>query len=56
MLRVGLYARVSTSDQHTLAMQMHALREYGRGSGVAFGPLGSPLARFVRVPSRSNLP
>lgn len=28
MLRAGLYARVSTTDQQTLAMQMRALREY----------------------------
>jgi putative DNA-invertase from lambdoid prophage Rac len=28
MLRAGLYARVSTDDQQTLAMQMRALREY----------------------------
>lgn len=27
-LRAGLYARVSTADQQTLAMQMRALREY----------------------------
>ena len=28
MLRAALYARVSTADQQTLAMQMRALREY----------------------------
>jgi hypothetical protein len=28
ILRAGLYARVSTTDQQTLAMQMRALREY----------------------------
>jgi putative DNA-invertase from lambdoid prophage Rac len=28
MLRVGLYARVSTNDQQTLAMQNRAMREY----------------------------
>jgi DNA invertase Pin-like site-specific DNA recombinase len=28
MFRAGLYARVSTNDQQTLAMQMRALREY----------------------------
>src|SRR5262249_22040867 len=28
MLRVGLYARVSTNDQQTLAMQHRAMREY----------------------------
>ena len=28
MFRVGLYARVSTNDQQTLAMQIRAMREY----------------------------
>jgi putative DNA-invertase from lambdoid prophage Rac len=28
MLRAGLYARVSTNDQQTLAMQSRAMREY----------------------------
>ncbi len=28
MLRVGLYARVSTHDQQTLPLQMRAMREY----------------------------
>jgi putative DNA-invertase from lambdoid prophage Rac len=28
MFRAGLYARVSTNDQHTLPMQIRALREY----------------------------
>jgi DNA invertase Pin-like site-specific DNA recombinase len=28
MLRTGLYARVSTNDQQTLAMQNRAMREY----------------------------
>jgi len=27
-LRVGLYARVSTFDQQTLSLQIHAMREY----------------------------
>src|SRR6266446_3310161 len=27
-MRVALYARVSTHDQHTLAMQMDAMREF----------------------------
>ena len=26
--RVGLYARVSTHDQHTLALELEALRTY----------------------------
>ena len=33
MLRVGLYARVSTDDQQTLAMQSRALREYAARRG-----------------------
>jgi DNA invertase Pin-like site-specific DNA recombinase len=33
MLRVGLYARVSTNDQQTLPMQMRALREYAARRG-----------------------
>jgi DNA invertase Pin-like site-specific DNA recombinase len=37
MLRAGLYARVSTNDQQTLAMQNRAMREYAarRGWSVA---------------------
>jgi DNA invertase Pin-like site-specific DNA recombinase len=37
MLRVGLYARVSTNEQQTLAMQNRAMREYAirRGWAVA---------------------
>lgn len=37
MFRVGLYARVSTSDQNTLTMQSRAMREYAgqRGWTVA---------------------
>ena len=33
MLRAGLYARVSTSDQQTLPMQLRALREYATRRG-----------------------
>ena len=33
MLRAALYARVSTNDQQTLAMQNHALREYAAKRG-----------------------
>ena len=33
MLRVGLYARVSTHDQKTLPMQMRAMREYAAKRG-----------------------
>ena len=32
-LRAGLYARVSTNDQHTLPMQLRALREYAARRG-----------------------
>ena len=37
MFRAGLYARVSTNDQQTLAMQMRAMREYAirRGWTIA---------------------
>src|SRR3954451_14482149 len=35
MLRVGLYARVSTNDQQTLALQNRAMREYAAGRGWA---------------------
>ena len=33
MLRVGLYARVSTHDQQTLPLQMRAMREYASKRG-----------------------
>ena len=33
MFRVGLYARVSTSDQHTIPLQVRALREYAAQRG-----------------------
>jgi putative DNA-invertase from lambdoid prophage Rac len=33
MLRVGLYARVSTNDQQSLPMQSHAMREYAARRG-----------------------
>ena len=33
MFRVGMYARVSTSDQNTLAMQSRAMREYAARRG-----------------------
>jgi len=35
MFRAGLYARVSTSDQQTLAMQNRAMREYATRRGWA---------------------
>ena len=33
MFRAGLYARVSTSDQQTLAMQNRAMRQYAARRG-----------------------
>ena len=33
MLRVGIYARVSTNDQQTLPMQNRAMREYATRRG-----------------------
>ena len=33
MFRVGLYARVSSNDQQTLAMQTRAMREYATRRG-----------------------
>ena len=33
MFRVGVYARVSTNDQQTLAMQSRAIREYAARCG-----------------------
>jgi DNA invertase Pin-like site-specific DNA recombinase len=35
MFRVGLYARVSTFDQHTIPLQIRALREYAARRGWA---------------------
>ena len=32
-LRAGLYARVSTNDQHTIPLQIRALREYAARRG-----------------------
>jgi putative DNA-invertase from lambdoid prophage Rac len=59
--RVGLYARVSTSDQQTLPMQLSALREYATrrgwtivvtvedvGSGVRDRPRREELMRAAR--------
>ena len=33
MVRVGLYARVSTQDQQTLPLQIRAMREYAATRG-----------------------
>lgn len=32
-MRVGLYARVSTHDQQTLPLQLHAMRDYAAKRG-----------------------
>src|SRR5688572_33264726 len=49
MLRAGLYARVSTNDQQTLAMQSRAMREYAARRGwtiaVQVREVGSGAAR-----------
>ena len=37
MLRAGLYARVSTNDQQSLAMQSRAMREYAARRGWTIG-------------------
>ena len=39
MFRAGLYARVSTNDQQTLAMQSRAMREYAARRGWTIGLL-----------------
>jgi predicted site-specific integrase-resolvase len=53
MLRVGLYARVSTNDQQTLPMQNRAMREYAtrRGWTIALQvrEVGSGAASEKRV-------
>src|ERR1700680_1659835 len=61
MFRAGLYARVSTNDQQTLAMQSRAMREYAArrgwtialnvrevGSGAAKGEAGQKLLEAAR--------
>src|ERR1043166_573922 len=49
MFRAGLYARVSTNDQQTLAMQNRAMREYAARRGwtitVQVREVGSGAAR-----------
>ena len=61
MLRVGIYARVSTFDQQTLPMQIRVLREYATrrgwlvvsqvkevGSGAAARPLRASIMEVAR--------
>ena len=51
-LRVGLYARVSTQDQHTIPMQTRAMREYAARRGwkitLQIKEVGSGAARRER--------
>jgi putative DNA-invertase from lambdoid prophage Rac len=51
-LRVGLYARVSTHDQQTLPLQIHAMREYAAQRGWTIATpvkeVGSGAARELR--------
>ena len=49
MFRAGLYARVSTNDQQTLAMQSRAMREYAgrRGWTIAVNVREAPVNAIV---------
>ena len=51
MFRAGLYARVSTNDQQTLAMQNRAMREYAvTYTAITFGPYVTvPLCRYAAM-------
>ena len=63
MLRAPLYARVSTNDQPTLAMQNRAKREYAARRGWAIAPQvrevnsgaarrgGKPAKRYSKPPA-----
>jgi hypothetical protein len=55
MLRAGLYARVSTNDQQTLAMQSRAMREYAarRGWTITMQVRGSTRGRRSEKPARN---
>jgi len=52
MLRAALYARVSTNDQQTLAMQNRAMREYAARRGWDDGH-ASPRGELWRVKAGS---
>jgi DNA invertase Pin-like site-specific DNA recombinase len=54
MFRAGLYARVSTNDQQTLAMQNRAMREYAarRGWTIALQIREVTLGRHGGKPAR----
>jgi DNA invertase Pin-like site-specific DNA recombinase len=56
MFRAGLYARVSTNDQQTLAMQNRAIREYAlrRGWTIAL-QVREVNSRAVRRKAREKL-
>lgn len=60
MLRAGLYARVSTNDQQTLAMQNRAMREYAARRGwtivLQVREVNSGAVRRKPVRSCSKLP
>jgi len=49
--RTGLYGRVSTQDQQTLAMQNHAMWEYAAQRGWTIGPgeEGGPTGRVEQM-------
>jgi hypothetical protein len=55
MFRAGLYARVSTNDQQTLAMQNRAMREYAarRGWTIAMQVREVNSGAVRREPARS---
>ena len=48
MFRAGLYARVSTNDQQTLAMQSRAMREYAARRGWTI-TVQSEIARRLEI-------
>src|SRR5436853_182921 len=48
MFRAALYARVSTSDQQTIPLQIRALRDYAARRGWAMAALLAVFATFER--------
>jgi putative DNA-invertase from lambdoid prophage Rac len=55
MFRVGLYARVSTNDQQTLAMQNRAMREYAARRGWTIIQVREVNSGAVRRQAREKL-
>ena len=53
MFRAGLYARVSTNDQQTLAMQNRAMREYAARRGWTIALHGAGQSQICSPPSRN---